>query len=150
MCACTCQKSLNVEWDGSTNSYKNVLKSQPPDLSGFRLINDSCYTISQNNTQLLNNSNYTTDTSNEKLMPLGYKDRVSLNYLAIADAFTIPLKQVDKVIDDNNAVSVLNYIINRPFLYVFGNILQVNDTYNMVRGVVAYLFNPPCPHSAWR
>jgi hypothetical protein len=76
--------------------------------------------------------------NDEKIIHLGYKDRVSLNYNAIADAFIIPLKQIDKVVDDNNAVSVLNYIINRPFLYVVANILQVDDDYSMVRGVVTF------------
>jgi len=76
-----------------------------------------------------------------KIIHTGYKDRFSLNYSAIADAFINPLEQVDKEVNDNNAVSILNYLINRPFLYVVGNILQANADYNMVQGVVAYLLN---------
>ena len=53
-------------------------------------------------------------------------------------AFIIPLKQVDKVITDNNAPDILNYLIHRPFLDVFGNIIQVDSDYSMVEGVVAY------------
>ena len=79
--------------------------------------------------------------NDKKTISIGYKDRVSLNYNAIADAFIIPLKQVNKVIDDNNAGTVLNYLINRPFLYVVANILQVDDNYSMVKGIVAYLLD---------
>ena len=77
----------------------------------------------------------------KKTKCLGYKDRNTLDYPAIATAFIMPLRQVDKIIDDNNAVDVLNYLINLPFLYVFGNILQVDENYSMVKGVVAYILN---------
>jgi len=77
----------------------------------------------------------------EKIIHLCDKNRVSLNYPAITDDFIIPLKQVDKIIDNNNAVAVLDYLINRPFLYVVGNIIQVNDTYSMIREIVAYVLN---------
>ena len=102
-------------------------------------------TINQNKLNILENiilpTGKTLLDNAEKTMFLGYKDRVSLNYNAIADAFIIPLKQVNKVVDDNNGVSALNYLINRPFLYVVANILQVDDNYSMVRGIVAYLLD---------
>ena len=80
-------------------------------------------------------------SNKEKIFFIGYKDRSYVNYKNIMTAFIIPLKQVDKIINDHNSVDVLNYVINYLFLYVFAKIPQVDLNYSMTQGIIAYKIN---------
>ena len=73
-----------------------------------------------------------------KRFEIGYKDRPYVNYLSIMTAFIIPLKQLNKVIDNNNVNNVSNYLISFNISSGSGNIIQVNNDYSMINGVITY------------